>query len=232
MKGTTAIALRSPYHVILAADSRALYGANRSKSECKIFEVRNVYATVAGLAQYGSSYRAVDAIRDGFAQPGSFQAHIAATAYFLQRRVQMLFAGLRTNNPGAYQYLLRPGSSSDVVQLAVAQNVNGRPMLAIIELQQLRGRTALNVSTSICPGTCRPDNAMYYLGYWDRIEPYVANSGQPRSVGSAASLDRLIRMESAAHPREVGAPINVLEITSSGARWLQNGGNCSLPGVW
>ena len=188
-------------------------------------------ATVAGLAHYGTSYRAVDAIRDGFAQPGSFQAHIAATAYFLQRRVQMLFAALRTNNPAAYQYLLGPRSSSDVVQLAVAQNVNGRPMLAIIELEQLRGHGALSVSTTICTGNCRPDNAMYYLGYWDRIEPYVANSGQPRSVGSAASLDRLIRMESAAHPREVGAPINVLEITSSGARWLQNGGNCSLPGV-
>jgi len=38
-------------------------------------------------------------------------------------------------------------------------------------------------------------------------------------------------LEIAAHPNEVSAPINILELTGSGARWLQNGGNCSLPGV-
>ena len=59
----------------------------------------------------------------------------------------------------------------------------------------------------------------------------MADSGEPRTIASAASIDRLIRMEMDAHPAEVGAPINILELNGSGARWLQNGGNCSLPGV-
>ena len=45
------------------------------------------------------------------------------------------------------------------------------------------------------------------------------------------TIDRLIRMEMQAHPREVGSPINILELTADGARWLQDGGNCRLPGV-
>jgi len=55
------------------------------------------------------------------------------------------------------------------------------------------------------------------LGYWEHIKPYVATSGRPRIVGSAASIDRLIRLEIQAHPNEVGIPINILELNGSGA---------------
>jgi hypothetical protein len=231
LQGTTEIALRNRYRVVLAADSRAIYGTNTAATECKLFEVNDVLGTVSGLAHYGTVYRASDSIRDGFVRPGTFQQHVAATAFFLQARVNRLLTVLAANNTPAYRYLTQPSNrESDVVQLAVAQVVNRTPMLGIIELQQSRG-SRLTVRTTICPGNCRQDNALFYLGYFDRIGPYVAGRGQPRSVGSPASIDRLIRMEMQAHPRDVGAPINILELTSDGARWLQNGGNCSLPGV-
>ena len=228
LHGTTEIALRNRHRVVLAADSRAIYGTSGSATECKLFAVGQVYATVSGLAHYGASYRATDAIRDGFAGPGSFQQHVSATAFFLQSRVNRLLTALAENHAPAYRYLTQP---SDVVQLAVAQVVNRQPMLGIIELRQSARASGLTVSTTVCPGNCRPDNAIFYLGYWERIQPYVAASGQPRSVASAASIDRLIRMEMQAHPREVAPPINILELTGDGARWLQNGGNCYLPGV-
>lgn len=232
LQGTTEIALRSRYRIVLAADSRAIYGAAQSATECKLFEVDQAFATVSGLAHYGNSYRATDAIRDGFARPGSFQQHVSTTAHFLQRRVNGLLATLAVNHAPAFRYFA--GSSpaaSDVVQLAIAQVVDRQPMLGIVELRQLPGTKTLTVQTTVCPGNCRADDAIFYLGYWERVQPYVAGAGQPRSVASAASLDRLIRMEMQAHPREVGGPVNILELTGYGARWLQNGGNCSLPGV-
>lgn len=229
---TTAIALRSRYRVVLAADSRAVYGANRNATECKLFEIRNVYATVSGLAHYGTSYSATDAVRDGFSRPGSFQNHMSATAYFLQQRVDNLVAGLQRNNPSEYRLLMQHGGAqSDFVAVAIAESVDGEPMLGIVELQRAPGRNSFVAKTAVCPGTCRQGDGLFYLGYWEQIGAYVANSGQPRSVGSAASIDRLIRLEINAHPAEVAAPINILEVGSSGARWLQNGGNCSLPGV-
>jgi hypothetical protein len=233
LQGTTEVALHNRYRVVLAADSRAIYGTNGLATECKLVEVNQVFAAVSGLAHYGSSYRAADSIRDGFARPGSFQQHVSATAYFLELRLNNLMAALTANQAPAYRYLTQPSNgSSDVVQLAVAQIVNRQPMLGIIELRRDLGTNLLRATTTVCPGNCDPNNAMFYLGYWERIRPYVAGAGQPRSVESAASLDRLIRMEMQAHPREVGAPINILELTSNGAHWLQNGGNCSLPGVW
>ena len=229
---TTAVALHSRYRVVLAADSRAIYGANRNATECKLFEIRDVYATVSGLAHYGAAYRATDAVRDGFSRPGSFPNHVSATAYFLQQRVDSLLTGLQRNNPNEYRLLMqRSGPQSDFVALAVAEFIHGQPVLGIIELQRVAGQNSFVARTAICPGNCRQGDGLFYLGYWDRIKPYVANSGQPRSVGSAASIDRLIRLEINAHPAEVAAPINILELGSSGARWLQNGGNCSLPGV-
>ncbi len=214
----------------MAADSRAVYGVAAHATECKLFGIYNVYAAVSGLAHYGASYRATDAVRDGFITAGTFQQHVSSTAFLLQSRVDNLLAALRENNPAAYRQLTRSSTgASDFVQLAVAQIVNRQPMLGIIELRQ--SKDGMAVRTSVCPGNCRQDNAMFYLGYWDQIKPYVADAGQPRNVGSAASIDRLIRLEIKAHPAEVAAPINILEITSDGARWLQNGGNCSLAGV-
>jgi len=63
-------------------------------------------------------------------------------------------------------------------------------------------------------------NPEHFTNFYDKID-----------LGSAASIDRLIRLEINAHHEEVGAPINILELGGSGPRWLQNGGNCSLPGV-
>ena len=229
---TTAIALRSRHRVVLAADSRAVYGATRDASECKLFQYGGIYATVAGLAHYGTSYRATDALRDGYARPGDFRAHVSATAYSLQHRVQGLLAGIQRSNPSEYQTIMqRTATQSDFVALAITEMVAGDPMLGVIELQHAAGRPELAVKITICPGNCRQDGGIFYLGYWEQIRPYVANAGQERSVGSAASIDRLIRLEIKAHPAEVGAPIDILELNRSGARWLQNGGNCSLPGV-
>ena len=229
---TTAIALRSRYRVVLAADSRAVYGTNRNGTECKLFEIGDVYVTVAGLAHYGPSYRATDAVRDGFAKPGTFETRVSASASYLQQRVETLLANLARSNPAAYRSLMqRSNANSDFVELAVAQTVHGQPMLGVIELQRGRGQEGFAVKMATCPGNCRQNAGIFYLGYWERMKRYVAGAGQPRTVGSAASIDRLIRLEINAHPGEVGAPINILELNGSGARWLQNGGNCRLPGV-
>src|SRR6202012_1561744 len=78
---TTAIALRSRHRIILAADSRAIYGAHGNATECKLFQYGQVYSTVSGLAHYGTKYRSTDALVDGFSRPGTFQNHVSATAY-------------------------------------------------------------------------------------------------------------------------------------------------------
>jgi hypothetical protein len=195
-KATTEIIQRSPYRIVVAADSRALYGQNRSATECKLFEVGNVYATVSGFAHYGRSYYVSDAIREGFAGNGTFASHVSSTALFLQRRVERQLAELQARNMGEYRSLISPASnSSDFIQLAVAQTVRGQLMLGIVELRRAGAGNRFTASTTICPGACSQKSGIFFFGYWDRIKPYVASSGQPRSVGSAASLDQLIRLE-------------------------------------
>src|SRR5208337_2305630 len=231
-RATTEIILRSPHRIVLAADSRALYGDTRPATECKLFEVRDVYATVSGFAHYGRSYHVGDAIREGFTGNGTFASYVSNTAVLLQRKVEKQLAALQARNTSEYQSLISSANvSSDVIQLAVAQTVRGQPMLGIVELRRTGVGNQFTSSTTICPGSCSRRPGIFFFGYWERIKPYVASSGQPRSVASAASLDRLIRLEIGAHPAEVSGPINILELTGSGARWLQNGGNCSLPGV-
>lgn len=229
---TSEIILRSRYRIVLAADSRAVYRLNGTATECKLFEVGDIYATVSGVAHYGRTFRVTDTIREGFAGEGTFEAHVSFTALVLKRRLEKLLSSLKANNLTEYRYLTQGTNyTSDLVQLAVAQTVGGQPMLGIIELRPTGAGNGLTTKTIVCPGSCKQNTEIFYLGYWDYIKPYVADSGRPRNVGSAASIDRLIRLEIHAHPDEVGVPINILELNGTGARWLQNGGNCSLPGV-
>jgi hypothetical protein len=197
------------------------------------------FAIVQGLAKPRQrmhwprrTYRVTDAIRQGFAGEETFEGHVSSTALVLKRTVEKLLAGLQASNPTEYRNLMRPPNyTSDLVQLAVAQMVRGQPMLGFIELRRNGAGNSLMARTVIGSSRHRQDTEIFYLGYWEHIKPYVAASGRPRSVGSAASIDRLIRLEIDANPNEVSNPINILELTGSGARWLQNGGNCSLPGV-
>jgi hypothetical protein len=231
-RATSGIVLRSRYRIVLAADSRATYSGNERSTECKLFEVQNVYATVSGLAHYGRSYRVTDTIREGFSGRGTFENHVASTAMVLKRTVENLLADLQANDPDEYRYVMqRPNANADLVELAVAQTIGSQPMLGIIELRRDGSGNTLTARTIICAASCRQSTQLFYLGYWEHIKPYVGTSGRRRAVGSAASIDKLIRLEVQAHPNEVSAPINILELSRSGARWLQNGGNCWLPGV-
>jgi hypothetical protein len=191
-----------------------------------------VYAAVSGLAHYGPSYRVTDTIRQGFSGRGNFQDHVAYTAVVLKRTVENLLADLQAGNPAEYRDVTqRSNATSDLVELALAQTIGDQPMLGIIQLRRNGAGNNLTARTMICPGSCRQDTQLFYLGYWERIKPYVHASGRSRNIGSAASIDKLIRLEMQAHPNEVSAPINILELNRWGTRWLQDGGNCSLPGV-
>jgi hypothetical protein len=88
------------------------------------------------VPHYGRSFRVTDAIKEGFAGEGTFEAHVWSTAFVLRRRLEKLLLSLKTNNPTEYRYLMqRRNNTSDLVQLAVAQRVGNQPMLGIIELQ-------------------------------------------------------------------------------------------------
>jgi hypothetical protein len=163
-KATTEVILRSRYRIVLAADSRAVYRLNGRATECKLFEVQNVYATVSGLAHYGRSYRVTDAIREGFAGGGTFQNHVTSTAFALKRNVEELLTDLRDHDPTEYRYLMQqPEATSDLVQLAVAQTVRGQPMLGIIELRRKGTGEQLTAKTVICPGNCRQNTEIFFL---------------------------------------------------------------------
>jgi hypothetical protein len=84
--------------------------------------------------------------------------------------------------------------------LAVAQTSELNPCSGLSKLRRNGVGNGLTARTFICPGSCSHSTELFYLGYWERIKPSVATSSGPRSVGSAASIDRLIRLEIAAHP--------------------------------
>ena len=229
---TSEIILRSRYRIVLAADSGASYRTHKPATECKLFEVGDVYATVSGFAHYGRINHVTDAIREGFAGDGTFAK--SCLEYCPRSPAQ---GGKTTGRSPNQRY----------GRLSILTNTNSRPIGSHTTGRgSVRQRAA---DAGYCRAATHKRGQPLHRDYDHlsrRLQPKHRNlllrilgahqtvrcrSGQPRRVGSAASIDRLIRLEIGAHPGEVSAPINILELTRFGARWLQNGGNCSLPGV-
>src|SRR5207248_2189373 len=103
-------------------------------TECKLFQVGSAYATVSGLAHYGNQYPAMDAVRDAYARPGTFEERVAGIAASLQRRVGSLLTYLAREHPSQYRLLMQQDAAqSDIVALAIAESVAGQPMLGVVE---------------------------------------------------------------------------------------------------
>jgi hypothetical protein len=76
---------------------------------------------------------------------------------------------------------------------------------------------------STCPGPVCPDGRLF-LGNSITSKPAIALLRAPRPEwverGDAATARRLIELQADATPQQVGRPVDALEITMGGARWV------------
>jgi hypothetical protein len=218
LAATCAIVGRSPKRIILASDSKMVFSNNTSETGCKTHVYGELFFTLAGIPYDRSrGYDVQTLVEKGFSRPGNFRQHVRVTKGLVRRAIARELLRLKREDARQYAWAMEDGD--DPLQLALAEFENGEPQLAVLEFK-ING----DVVEYSCPGDCVGGTHAYYLGQHGAIDAFLKTN----PVVDMRDIPMLMSLEINDKPGVVGEPINILELTSNGPRWLAGGSACQL----
>ncbi|MGH7745486.1 MAG: hypothetical protein ACREQ5_11955 [Candidatus Dormibacteria bacterium] len=85
----------------------------------------------------------------------------------------------------------------------------------------------INISRVTCPGDCSDGRELVSLGEKSAAEKFMHdNSGENFDLPSLAT--KLVQLEIADSPGDVGPPISELRLDKDGATWISNDSGCPV----
>ena len=226
--GTSALVIRTPEHVVLAADSLGLQGEMRGQT-CKIKHVGGIYSVAAGLARDDKTkfdiYRIIRK-----ASVGKNTAEEAASAFVRPARegLRIALEQLRRDAPSFY-YNPTSGlkQAAEPLQVIFASVWHHDTSFVLVYFTIDNDERVILVTPHIvkCPG----DECLGGRRGVELIgENAVARTINPLPNESDVQFaQRLIESEIKASPITVGPPVDILLMPSlAGPTWMRNDKKC------
>jgi hypothetical protein len=226
--GTAIIAVRYPNGIVIFADSKPTYfPPSQLNAVCKIVPARNAYLAVAGLVRDPSRHFDVEEIAaNAFNSTASFRVHVANALGEIERKGKKEINRVRSEDIAQYRFMMKnDGNVIDIVFVAFENEV---PMLSARRLHWSELTSELEISQEQnCPGVDCPDgNYVSQIGKVSEIQKYIALNRS--SVLDEPTISNLMTLQTKATPEDVGLPIEVLSLDSSGPTWHANPLGCPL----
>lgn len=224
LKATAIVAFRTPERVVLAGDSLVIHSAATGTSPrraCKITQADKWFLLLGGAEQIAGTRRGdidvVARLRNALSGAATMREAVAVLGH--------AWEGLRAD---AAMFVAAPAGREVVeggplFQAVIGGVEAGVPTIGFFGVTlTTRTPAVFAESAVVCPGSCMDGHV--FAG-WSRTDgPVVTLIRAPRplwlDVGGPAAARRLIEMQVKATPKFVGGPIDVLEITTIGARWI------------
>ena len=225
---TTIIAVRTSEFVIIATDSKATYlGHPGPPTVCKISNSGALYFADAGLDHDTHRNFYVNAIVAGnFSSEGRFDEQVIRVERALSQELLTELGRMRLEDPGTYAFTVRPGE--DVLSIVIAEWQDGVPHLAARGFSWA-GNPAPGIAISrvTCPGDCPDGRELVSLGEKNAAGKFMReNSGENFDLPSLAT--KLVQLEIADSPGDVGPPISEVRLEKDGASWISNDAGCPI----
>jgi hypothetical protein len=219
---TTILALRTPEMIIVLADSKPTYrGYSGPGAVCKISPLRGAFVAVAGLdhdtaRDFDSKKLAVAA----FDSPRSFREHVRDAEHLVQKAGETEMRRLRAEDPETYRFTLDNGSN--IIDLLFVAFESDTPMMSARRFHWRESTASIEIAGALdCPGKDCPNGTYFtWVGKASEIEEFVQSHSNP-SLNEKV-LRELLLKQIAANPNDVGLPITILKLDSTGAHWDNN----------
>lgn len=211
---TTIVVFRQPGHIILAADSIVVSPDSPEQGKtCKVRRAGSFFYVLGGQIDFG----------DGGPDTFAIAERAIAPAATIQEALEALVSKEGPALHDRFKALVRRlPTAKFFLHVAIGGFEHGRPMvgLFLLDLKE-REPFALNVRKL---ATRLDDEPLYYTASvdWDAHATRLMKIPRPAWVqrGDAVAARRLIAEQIVATPTQVRAPIDVLNIRSAGARWV------------
>jgi hypothetical protein len=228
---TTVVAIRTPTDVFIAADSLAAFLSAAPQSVCKIYQIGSDFLAVAGIdhdpiTQFNVSIAVAKAISGKQGFNNKFAA--ARKSIIPALRAEML--NLRSTRLNEFEFAKNQGVSM------ILAGVEGQVPFAIGQSFKIslgpNGDIGITQSKiQRCPGIeCPNGNLLIKMGQMDAIDRYLATL-KTKEQGDAESFARKLVQLEIDDPEEkklVGAPIDVLRISTKGPDWRTQKAGCPI----
>jgi hypothetical protein len=225
---TTILAIRNSDIVVIVADSKASYKVeSASPTTCKIIPLRGAFAALGGLVHdNGRKYDTRVLVTAAFEAPGTFSEHITRAQNKVRKAAQIELRRLKAEDLPTFKFTVKHhGNFADLVFATFENNI---PRLSARRFHFDERTATVTMGKSInCPGKdCPAGTLIVKVGEVSAIERLLSQPAN-RHLDDEVLL-RLFQEQINASPDNVGAPIEILRIDSSGPKWMANDLGCPL----
>ena len=230
-RGDTAIVvIWTPDRTIIAADSltKLLHPPYTISSKCKIIQARDVFFTASGMT--GSEADIFDiraSVTEAAKQGGNIASIAAKLESLIANPLKIQIEWLRKNAPADYEKRINSGRRV-FLNVIFAGLEGGKPVLYWIEYMATHADptpVTFKTISQNCPTNCTNVPAFVIPGLHDKIREYMGSHDMPRNQSLASIAEQLVTLE--IDGIEAGHPIDVLEITKAGGKWIKRHDQCA-----
>lgn len=227
---TTVSVIRTPQHIVVAADSLFIYEGIGSKYECKIIKQGNMYFAIAGLRDDKKSGFFADGLAIRAAEY-STTLHEAAVRFAASGADPFgkALERIRRNAPTYYAEKIK--TRPEPLQIVFFAMEHGAPTYELVYFtvtDKPRRRVAVTPHRIDCPGDgCPNGNGVRILGENQAAEKASNREAAFwRGVSDEEAARKIVRIEEIDSPTDVGGGIDVLTLDKTGAHWTQPQHEC------
>jgi hypothetical protein len=222
--GTAIVIAAKSDQIAVAADSKVLLGPDLvSSSDCKIKQCEDAFFAIAGhrrveLTDFDAIYIATEACRT--------TSNIADRMSKFETLVEAALSNmLRASQQRDRIYFEISLRDKTVLQAAFFGFERGSPYLNVrsYKCRMSSGQVVVDVERQGCHSQC---DMLTILGESRAIEQYVSQTPSYKKRKPIELVKKFVELEIADKPGVVGPPIDVLQITKTGAVWKQRKQDC------
>lgn len=227
---TTIVVARTPTEIVIGADSKVTdtYGKELNSRICKIQQAGNLFFAVEGLLKDKATGFNVPeiVIRSLQLKPDATAAEkVNILTGFLTAELFVELNRVRRNSEEEFHTKLE---GQTFLRIVVAGFENNRPLVFVRQFRM--AYIAQGIGVMVIPDDCLNDCngavVTRFLGETEAIEGLPEDNPSFWNDGLAAGVRRLLETEIAARSEYVGPPIDLLQITAQGARWIKKKPEC------
>jgi len=228
---TTIIIVRNAMQIVLAADSKRHDPRDPSKAleVCKIIRTRSFVFAATGLVEEGATGLNVQSLALTVSQTsGKLVEKVRDFEERLTDALLKSFKHIQQNDPNVFNRLPQDFWSVNAIFVGIE---NVRPVLferSFKVVWSAEQDIKIDIWRRDCPYgiNCDRKEGFSAYGQTDAIRSFLANNPKFWKVGFVRGARKLVELEIADKPNEVGLPIDIIRVDKMGINWIERKPQC------
>jgi len=228
---TSIIGIRVNDRVVVGADSTSVRSDTMTRTEesyCKIGVGDGFFFALAGLYHnVETAFNPYMIIRDSSNLGLTIEKKVKRLEEMIEKPLTEILERLRRDSPLEYARRYQGGSALQIIFFGVEEGSTFMLAREFVPTATILFPVQIIIFRYKCPGDCENGEEIYKLGESEAIDRFLIKEPDFWKNNPVDAIRKLIELEIADRPLNVGPPIDILQIDKNGARWIQKKKECS-----